>query len=244
MHNAKLLIINSAIFFGIAYNISNLCVGCDYFDSCSMTISLFRTFLLAMALTVIGCTSQLPIEPKDFSDKNIPEHYFHFDASMLKDTIVSLFNFDNQYKNELLNSIFYHYASDHFIPVFFNAETADNAIFGKEHFTKQNTNTDIYLHDYEEVWLSKLYFSGNKALEYRTAFVIKMTAVDTKTTKVQIVAENPRVINGTAAYGAHGAIARETSVRPTTIEEYTLLLFISNKLGDSTMQPLKLPSDR
>ena len=209
-----------------------------------MTISLFRTFLLGITLMVSSCTSQLPIEPKTFSNENVPEHDFHFGVSMLRDTIVSLFDFNNQYENKLLSNIFYHYSSDHLIPVTFNAETADNTVFGKDYFAKQNTNNDVYLHDFEEFWLSKLYFSGNKALEYRSTFIIKMTKVDTNITKVQIVAENPRVLNGTAAYGAHGAIARETSVQPTTIEEYALLLFIANKLGDSTMQPLKLPSDR
>jgi hypothetical protein len=41
--------------------------------------------------------------------------------------------------------------------------------------------------------------------------------------------------------GVHGPMNIYTKVQPTTIEEYSLLLFIADKLGDGSLLPLKLP---
>jgi len=98
------------------------------------------------------------------------------------------------------------------------------------------------LHASGETWPSKLYFSGKHQLGYRTPFIIKLTKVGSSSTKVNIIAEDPKVINGISGYSAHGAVARETAVAPTTIEEYSILLFIASKLGDSSMLPIKLPA--
>lgn len=209
-----------------------------------MTNFLFKTTLFTLLLTGSSCKSQLPIETKSFVDRNNPEHTFHYGINQLKDTIVSLFNFKNQYENKILSKVFYYYhPKDTLQLIDFNPETASNATFGEKHFSQPNTSDDIYLHDFGDPWLSKLYFSGNQPLKYVTAFVIKLKKMDDSTTKVQIVAEEPKVFNGISGYGPHGGIARETAVQPTTIEEYSLLLFIADKLGDTTLQPLKLPSD-
>jgi hypothetical protein len=41
----------------------------------------------------------------------------------------------------------------------------------------------------------------------------------------------------------HGAYSKYTSVQATSIDEYTLLEFITSKLGDTTLAPIKLPSE-
>jgi hypothetical protein len=207
-----------------------------------MTNIIFRLVLCMLTFTVFSCTSTESINLKSFPIKNIPEHNFRVSISKLHDTIASLFNFENQEENKILSSIFYYYYPEgmkHLI--YFSAETKDNAVFSREYFSKPNTSYDIYVHAYGDVWPSKLYFSGKKQLDYRTPFIIKLTKIDTNSTRINIIAESPKVINGISGYSAHGAVARETSVEPTTIEEYSILLFIASKLGDSSMLPIKLP---
>jgi hypothetical protein len=188
------------------------------------------------------------IAPKTFSSRNKPEQTFHIKIQSLKDTIVSLFNFKNQFQNKYLNRVFYYYSENdrekhHKHDIFFNAETVKDSLFGSEYFRKPETTNDIYLHTFGESWPSKLYFSKGKPLRFTTAFIIKLTETDSNTTKISISAENPTVFNGIIGFGVHAPIARETKVDPSTIEEYTLLLFIADKLGEKSLQPLLLPKD-
>lgn len=37
---------------------------------------------------------------------------------------------------------------------------------------------------------------------------------------------------------AHGFYSKEIDVEPTTVEEYSLILFIAEQLGDTTLKPL------
>lgn len=206
-----------------------------------MTNTIFRLLLCVLTFTYVGCTSTEPINLRSFPIRNIPEHDFKISISKLHDTIASMFSVENQIDNKILGSIFFYYYPENTRHVmFFNTETKNQAVFSKEYFSKSNRSDDIYLSTFD-FWPSKLYFSGKHQLEYTTPFIIKLTKIDTFSTKVNIVAENPIVVNGISGYGAHGAVARETPVEPTSIEEYNILLFIASKLGDSSMLPIKLP---
>jgi hypothetical protein len=191
-----------------------------------------------------------PIEEKKFPVKNITEHTFKIGINIIKDLIVGLFNFENQNDNKFLNAIFYNYMSlndrseKNKMPILFDVETVKDSIFSVHYFSKQDTSNDIYVHDFGFTWFSKLYFSKGQPLEYRTAFIIKLTKISNDSTKLSIIAEDPKVINGIAGFGPHGPIAKETKVQPSSIEEYSLLLFIADKLGDSNLAPLKLPNDK
>ncbi len=185
-----------------------------------------------------------------FPIKNIPEYTFHLGIERLRDTIAALFNFSNQYENKYLGPIFYYYifeeneSEKHKNAQFFNAETVKDSLFGRNYFSKPNTSNDIYIHDFNTAWPSKLYFSNGKPLKYRTDFIIKLSKVDLDSTKVVIIAEDPKVLNGIDGFGVHAPVARETAVRPSSIEEYSLLLFIADKLQEHNLLPLKLPSSQ
>ncbi len=215
-----------------------------------MTIINFKSLLLALTLTTQSCKTTDPIETKPFPIKNIPEHSFNLNIDKLKDTISSLFSFENQHNNKYLSDIFFFYPSaekekeNYKMFMDFQIETNKTALFGSTYFAKPNTANDIYIHNFGACWLSKLYYSKGKPLEYRTAYIIKLTTINKDSTKVFIEAEAPKVINGISGYGPHGAVARETTVEPTTIEEYSILLFLADKLGDKTLLPLKLPADK
>jgi len=197
--------------------------------------------------TTQSCKTVDPIEIRPFPNKNIPEHTFNSGLDKLKDSIVSLFSSENQTNNKYLNNIFYDFMTEDnhseenkiFIP--FQAETINTALFGKAYFSKPNSSNSIYLHNFGTPWPSRLYYSKDKPLRYRTAFIIELSTINDVSTKVSIIAEDAKVLNGISSYGAHGAVARETKVEPTSIEEYSILLFIADKLGDKTLTLLKVP---
>ncbi|UAY53038.1 hypothetical protein [Ferruginibacter albus] len=188
-------------------------------------------------------TTTESIQTKSFPIKNIPEHVFNFQIDKLKDTIVGLFNIENQMSNKILGKVFYNVVANgaFVMPLTFQAETKKDTVFSRKYFSKPNTSNDIFLHDFREVWLSKFYFSGDHPLEYTANFIVKLDKINNNSTKISILADEPEVINGAIGMGVHGPVARYTSVNPTTIEEYILLEFIASKLSDTTLLPLKLP---
>lgn len=219
-----------------------------------MTLVNFRFLFIAVFTILSGCNSEKittePIEARSFPERNISEHVFTMNIEKLKDTIGSLFTINNQYGNKFLDYTFgYDYdlknSVRHKAIFAFSAETKRKSIFGDKYFAKPNTENDVYIHCFSEVWLSKLYFSKGRPLEYRTPFIIKLSRADSLglSTKLTIVAEKPRVLNGISNYNAHGPVVRETPVEPSSIEEYSILLYIASKLGDTTLLPLKVPAD-
>ena len=232
----------------IATLISEISFGQDNYEKFIQAILKGDT-ILAQKISDKSVTTD-PIETKLFPFKNVSSHSFRFNLDKLKDTISSLFNFENQHNSKYLNNVFYFYPSDekekedYKMFMDFQVETKETALFGSNYYEKPNTSNDIYIHNFGTYWLSKLYYSKGKPLEYRTAFIIKLTKINNDSTRISIEAEQPKVINGIIGLGAHGPIARETIVEPTTIEEYSILLFIADKLGDRTLLPLQLPTDK
>jgi len=206
----------------------------------------FAASLFALGLNCSGCNDTGgKIERKSLKYPNTTSHVFQLPLNYLKDTLVTLFNFANQYEDPDLRSVFYYYPSgdkEHKQLVTFNAETTNDSVFGNDYFKKSNTENDIYLHDFGSVWESPLYQVDGKPLEYRTVFALKLKSVDASRTRLVIEAENPVVINGTAGMGPHGFIAREEKVEPTTIEEHLLLLYIAKKLSDNSVAPVIWPA--
>lgn len=227
---------------------SNISFGQDNYDK-FIQATLKGDTVLAKKISDESVTNE-PIDTKAFPRKNLPTHSFKFGLDKLKDTITSLFNFKNQQGNKYLNNIFYFYSSDekekheHKMLIHFIAETKTTVLFGSNYYEKPNTSNDIYIHNFGTCWYSKVYFSNGQPLKYRTSFIIKLTKINKDSTRISIEAEAPKVINGIIGLGAHGPIARETSVESTTIEEYSILLFIAEKLGDKSLFPLKLPTEK
>jgi hypothetical protein len=62
--------------------------------------------VLAKKISDENATTEL-IQTRLFPKKNVPEHVFNIERSKLKDTIISLFNIDNQLDNKILGNVFY-----------------------------------------------------------------------------------------------------------------------------------------
>lgn len=209
-----------------------------------MRLSRYRILTSFVLLTVLSCSSQEPIETKPFPVRNVPEHVFTISANALKDTILKAFKIENDpEENKHLKDIFWYYSGndkEHKISILFRAETNTDTIFSRRYFLNPNTSNDVFLEVFHTAWISKYYQSHGHPLKYTTNFAVQLSEVDANKTKVKVVALNPEVINGTG-FGVHGPANIYTSAQPTTIEEYSILLFIADKVGDTSLSPLKLP---
>jgi len=205
------------------------------------TVIIGITFSL---VSFAACESEYPIQKRVFPLKNIPKHVFNFPADKLRDTIITLFSLDNgkQYHDSVLIKIFYDaILNDKNMPCTFSVETSKDTIFSKKYFSNPKTANDLFLCSLGSFWFSKYYYSKDQPLEFISNFAIKFKKVDDSFTEVQIVADDPQVINGTKCCGFHGTYSKYTPVEPTLIEEYTLLQYIASKLGDTTLSPIKVP---
>jgi hypothetical protein len=118
--------------------------------------------------------------------------------------------------------------------VVYSAETRENPLFARETFSRAGDETDVYLHSFGEPVLSSVYCVFGRRLPYRGEFAIRVRAVG-EGSRVSVEALNPRVLKGIGGVGPHGTYSAEIPVRPTTIEEYSLLLYIGHALGAPPM---------
>lgn len=185
-----------------------------------------------------------PIKEYPYPIKNIPEHVFKLNINTLEDTLLTFFKMENgPQENKFLREVFYFYHDTTRFEIYFNAETSKDTILSDEYFEQPNTSNDILLHSYHGTWISKFYYSDSQPIKYTADFVLKLTKIDDRLTDVKVIAINPEIVNG-LELGVHGPMNIYTKAQPTTIEEYSVLLFIADNLGDTTLLPLKLPTSQ
>ncbi len=198
---------------------------------------------LTITTTLLSCDNLKRLETKELVETNPTEHIFNVPEDKLRQTILNSFTVPVQLNSHFLKSSVFCFNvgfgnENHIMPVTFNPETSDNASFGKEHFEKPNTENDIYIHSFGQFWHSPIYYAGGEPLEYRTPFILTLEKMDEERTLLKVRPETPKVIKGVAGLTAHGFYSKEIEVKPTTVEEYSLILFIAEQLGDTTLRPL------
>ena len=182
------------------------------------------------------------LETKELIQANPTEHIFDVPVADLRQVILASFNSNKQSNSQFYqSSVFYFNAeveSRLVMPVTFMAETADHPfqLFSKKHFEIPNTQNDIYLYSHE-YWHSPIYHIVNRPVLYRAFFILTLEELDQQKTLLRIRTETQNVIVGPSGDG-NGL--NEVDVPPTTIEEYSLILFIAEQLGDSTLTPLSI----
>jgi len=124
------------------------------------------------------------------------------------------------------------------------AECATNAVFGQAMFRDPANTNDIYLHSLDMPFvISSVYLGRDGGLPFIAVFHLHLTASGTNTT-VTVIASDTKVINGTKfGVGPCGPGQGNVyvSVKPTTIEEYTILRYLGSYLGITNMPAIILP---
>jgi hypothetical protein len=180
---------------------------------------------------------------------NSTSHIFKLPYNSLKDTLIPLFKFHSQFNNTFLNRIFHHPApltATDWRNTYFEAETAkgSRSYYSDIYFTKPDRDNDILIWN-SNAWESPVYYARGNALPFNTAFVLKLKVIDSNQTMLTVEAQSPEVnYNYTTWSECECGIfpQRFKKVKPTTIEEHAILEYIGDKLGDVTVEPLKLPA--
>ena len=102
---------------------------------------------------------------------------------------------------------------------------------------------DAYIHNFDEpIGPSSVYFSGTNPLLYICEFHLHIVQKTATETQVTVIPQNSEVIDGQSWWGPHGPPANiYKDVKPTTIEEYKILLELGAALGTVKMPQLLLP---
>lgn len=198
-----------------------------------------RTLIISLTIvtTLWSCENLQPLEKKELIEKNPTDHIFNLQIETLRRTIIESFNEHRWITSKFYDSsVFFFEFKGHRLQTSFNAEMYPG-LFGKEYFEKEGTQDDIYLYSYE-YWASPIYYAGGQSLNCRTAFILKLKKINEEKTLLTIKADNLKVIKGVDGLTAHGFVSKDIEVEPTTVEEYSLILFIAEQLGDTTLKPL------
>jgi hypothetical protein len=199
---------------------------------------------ISLFCLIIGCT-QSPdrIESQKLLQANPTSYTFKMPVTELRDTVIKMFGIAPQMDNPILKTVFMDATAskEYPIEIVFSPETSQKVVFGQEYFKGKNTDGDIYLTSMGGFWLSPLYFHGGKPFEYITPFVIQFKKITKESTQITIKAIEPKIVNGTECCDTHGNYSRMELVKPTTVEEYTLLTYIADKLGVKGLKPIVFP---
>jgi hypothetical protein len=122
----------------------------------------------------------------------------------------------------------------------FKLETAESAVFSRKIFEQHGDMIDFHLHTYGTAIKSRTYFALGESLPYVATFAVSVKT-EGQHTLVSIITIDPNVLKGFGGIGLHGTYEARVPVEPTTIEEYSLLLYIGNLLGVTDMPALRLP---
>jgi hypothetical protein len=112
-------------------------------------------------------------------------------------------------------------------------------------FTNLDNDNDIYLQNFTMPFtLSPLYRGRNGGLPFVASFYLHLVAATSGSTVVTVTAMDAQVING-EHFGAGpcgpGYGWRYEPVKPTTIEEYTILRYLGQYVGLSNMPSVVFP---
>ena len=123
-------------------------------------------------------------------------------------------------------------------------ESATNAILAKDIFTDPANANDFYLHtDHTPFVFSSVYHGHNRGLPFLASFHIHLAAAGSNTA-VSVQALNTQIINGEkfgiGSCGPGYAWIYE-KVKPTTVEEYSILRYFGRYLSVTNMPEIILP---
>jgi hypothetical protein len=183
-----------------------------------------------------------PLEVHQPVHLNPTSYEFLVPADDVVQTIVAAFSEARPVVSSLYRSLPLQSSAPIPMNVVYSAETRESSLFGKETFARAGDKTDVYLHSFGEPILSSVYCVLGRRLPYRVEFAIRVQAVG-EGSQVSVEALNPRVLKGIGGFGPHGTYSAEVPVRPTTIEEYSLLLYIGDALGAPPMPDVLTGSD-
>ena len=213
-----------------------------------------KTFITVVATNIfisINCKAQTtvvepdPIQEKTLLNPNPISYTFSIPLNKLRDTIIKMFDIDPQMDDQTLEKIFYYNWPEtgdiHKNQVIFTPQTSGTDSFGMEYFKNPATKDDVFLTQMADYWYSPKYYHKSKPFEFTASYAIHFDMLDSNSTTITIKPVDAEIFNGTLCCSPHGNYSNTQSVASTSVEEYTLILYIAEKLGVKGLKPLELP---
>jgi hypothetical protein len=197
---------------------------------------------LSIALAAVSCSlGAWPVQTRSLPSPNPTTYRFAFSAEEICARALEAFSIEHQIDQPVFGS------STHpsQIESIFAVECATNALFGAKLFRDPANANDIYLHTFGTPFVvSSVYRGRDGGLPFIAVFHLHLTSAGSNTT-VTVTASDTQVVNGTK-FGVGpcgpGQGWNNQKVRPTTVEEYSILRYLGNYLGETNMPAVGLPA--
>jgi hypothetical protein len=110
--------------------------------------------------------------------------------------------------------------------------------------TRPGNEDDAYIYNGNACFESQVYFKDGQPTTYDANFHIHITPVSKQRTRVEVFTYDAQVGTGIdeRPFSPHGPVLISVRVKPTTVEEYRILLRIGNALGAKGMPELVTPN--
>ena len=200
------------------------------------------TIVLAVALVVVSCSHGVSrIQTRSLPSPNPTRYSFPLPLEEVHTRALQAFSREHQYKEP----IFGRSASNARLESILSAECSTNAVSGKAVFADPANAQDIYLHSSSMPFAASAVYRGRDGgLPFIAAFHLHLTGSGSETV-VTVTASNAEVVNGTKfSIGPCGPGQARNCVRvkPTTVEEYSILRYLGRSLGITNMPAVSLPT--
>ena len=130
-----------------------------------------------------------------------------------------------------------------------NVQDSQHHLFAPDAIFRDPANTnDLYLHNYGWPIAESIIYRGTKGgLTFFADFHLHLAETETNSTTVTVTALNTRVVNGwnfgLDIHTGFGRLACIVPAQPTTVEEYSILLYLGRYIGVTGMPELIVPTE-
>jgi hypothetical protein len=203
---------------------------------------MWRNFaiLLAVAFAAISCSHNVSrIQTHALPSPNPTTYTFALALEEVHTKALKAFSTEHQWKEP----VFRKPSGSDFSRL--TAECSTNAVSGKALFDDPANAHHIYLHSFHTPFTASPVYHGRKGgLPYMATFHLHLASSGSHTVAT-VKASNAEVLNGTkfgigsCGPGQHWNCV---SVKPTTVEEYSILRYLGSYMGVTNMPPVILPA--
>lgn len=199
--------------------------------------------ILIVALVLVSCSHGVSrIQTRSLPSPNPTTYAFPLPLAETHAKALQAFSMEHQYNKP----IFGRPASKERLESVLSVECSTNALYAKAVFDDPANAHDIYLHSsHSPFTLSSIYRGRDGGLPFIAHFHLHLTGNGSDTV-VTVTATNAEVINGTKfSIGScgPGQAWNCVKVKPTTVEEYSLLRYLGRYLGITNMPAVILPTE-
>jgi hypothetical protein len=197
--------------------------------------------VVVLLAVIVCCTACSRVQTRNLARPNPTSYSFPFSSQHVHDAAMVAFSSDCQWKHP----VFGRQSSPYRWPIWL--ESVTNASYSKAIFSDPLNAQDLYLHcGHDPVVPSAVYVGKGGNLPFIADFHLHLQMADSNATVVSVAALNAEVINGEHfGIGSCGPGMANTyvPVKPTTVEEYTILRYLGNYLGVTNMPAVNLPAE-